>query len=104
MKGAKYFVVIVILASSIDLIVKNFPIKTELCKTYIDGLIAEKGKENISWKDFDNFLYTDIGSGQYVYEYDMVGGSHLYLCGSELSIPPTSIYIVDVDGKTIQIK
>lgn len=47
---------------------------------------------------------TDIGSGQYVYEYDMVDGSHLYLCGSELSVPPTTIYIVAADGKTTQIK
>ena len=46
----------------------------------------------------------DIGSGQYVYEYDMVDGSHLYLCGSELSVPPTTIYIVAADGKTTQIK
>ena len=58
----------------------------------------------ISWEDFDDFSYTDIGSGQYVYEYDMAGGLHLYLCGSDLSIPPTTIYIVDADGKTIQIK
>ena len=52
----------------------------------------------------DDSLDTDIGSGQYVYEYDMVDGSHLYLCGSELSVPPTTIYIVAADGKTTQIK
>ena len=47
---------------------------------------------------------TDIGSGQYVYEYDMADGSYLYLCGSELFVPPTTIYIVAADGKTTQIK
>ena len=52
----------------------------------------------------DDSSDTDIGSGQYVYEYDMVDGSHLYLCGSELSVPPTTIYIVAADGKTTQIK
>ena len=52
----------------------------------------------------DDSSYTDIGSGQYVYEYDMADGSHLYLCGSELSVPQTTIYIVDADGKTTQIK
>ena len=41
---------------------------------------------------------TDIVSGQYVNEYDMADGSLLYLCGSELSVPPTTIYIVDADG------
>ena len=75
-----------------------------LCKAYIDDLVSEKGKENISWEDFDDFSYTDIGSGQYVYEYNMADGSHLHLCGSDLSIPPTTIYIIDADGKTIQIK
>ena len=52
----------------------------------------------------DDSSDTDIGSGQYVYEYDMADGSHLYLGGSELSVPPTTIYIVDADGKTTQIK
>ena len=84
----------------------NFTTKHQagLYKTYIDDLIAEKGKENISWEDFDDFSYTDIGSCQYEYEYNMAGGSHLYLCGPDLSIPPTTIYIVDADGKTSQIK
>ena len=84
----------------------NFTTKhrARLCKTYIDDLIAEKGKENISWEDFDGFSYTDIGNGQYMYEYNMAGSSHLYICGPDLSIPPTTIYIVDADGKTIQIK
>ena len=52
----------------------------------------------------DDSSDTDIGSGQYVYEYDMADGSHLYLCGYELSVSPTIIYMVDADGKTTQIK
>ena len=47
---------------------------------------------------FVNDLYcshTDIGSGRYVYEYDLVGGSHLYLNGSELKSQPESIYIIN---------
>ena len=84
----------------------NFTTKHQagLYKTYVDDLITEKGKENISWEDFEDFSHTDIGSGQYVYEYAMADGSHLYLCGPDLSIPPTTIYIIDADGKTIQIK
>ena len=52
----------------------------------------------------DDSLDTDIGSGQYIYEYDRADGSYLYLCGSDLSVPPMIIYIVDADKKTTQIK
>ena len=60
--------------------------------------------EETMYDDDSSDTDIDIGSGQYVYEYDMADGSHLYLCGSELSVPQTTIYIVDADGKTMQIK
>lgn len=66
-------------------------------RTYVDFIIAVKGKENITWEDFSRFPHTDIGSGRYIFEYYLVGGSHLYLNGSELKSQPESIYIINRD-------
>ncbi len=73
-------------------------------RMYVDFVIAVKGKENITWDDFSRFPHTDIGSGRYVYEYDLVGGSHLYLNGSELKSQPESIYIINRYGTKTLIK
>ena len=81
----------------------SFYTETEMTGLYVDEETDLDFFDEETMYDEDS-SDTDIGSGQYVYEYDMADGSHLYLCGSELSVPPTTIYIVDADGKTTQIK
>lgn len=67
--------------------------------SYVENLISEKGRENITWDDFSEFSHADIGSGYFVYEYDLPGGEHLYLSGGDLSAPPENIYSIDKNGK-----
>ena len=81
----------------------SFYTETEMTGLYVDEETDLDFFDEETMYDEDS-SDTDIGSGQYAYEYDMADGSHLYLCGSELSVPPTTIYIVDADGKTTQIK
>lgn len=81
----------------------SFYTETEMTGLYVDEETDLDFFDEETMYDEDS-SDTDIGSGQYVYEYDMADGSHLYLCGFELSVPPTTIYIVDADGKTTQIK
>lgn len=81
----------------------SFYTETEMTGLYVDEETDSDFFDEETMYDEDS-SDTDIGSGQYVYEYDMADGSYLYLCGSELSVPPTTIYIVDADGKTTQIK
>lgn len=81
----------------------SFYTETEMTGLYVDEETDLDFFDEETMYD-DDSSDTDIGSGQYVHEYDMVDGSHLYLCGSELSVPPTTIYIVAADGKTTQIK
>lgn len=52
----------------------------------------------LTLEDFSRFPHTDIGSGQYVLEYSLSGGSYLHLCGSELEALPENIYISSKDG------
>lgn len=81
----------------------SFYAETEMTGLYVDEETDSDFFDEETMYDEDS-SDTDIGSGQYVYKYDMADGSHLYLCGSELSVPPTTIYIVDADGKTTKIK
>ena len=73
-------------------------------KNYVNLIILVKGKENMTWNDFSRFSHNDIGSGQYVFEYPLVGGSHLYLAGSVLESKPDYIYIIERDGTKIDIR
>ena len=73
-------------------------------KNYVNLIILVKGKENMTWNDFSRFSHNDIGSGQYVFEYPLVGGSNLYLAGSELESKTDYIYIIERDGTKIDIR
>ena len=73
-------------------------------KNYVNLIILVKGKENMTWNDFSRFSHNAIGSGQYVFESPLVGGSHLYLAGSELESKPDYIYIIERDGTKIDIR
>ena len=66
--------------------------------------IESKGINNVTWEDFEKYTYQDIGSGNYIYQYELPNGFYLYLSGSALDTPPTYIYIVDRNGNRIDLK
>jgi len=79
-------------------------IEKVLSESDVKSIIDKKGTSEITWEDFVAFQYSDIGSGQYVYEYPLVEGSCLYLTGSDLKVPPESIYIINRYGTKTLIK
>lgn len=79
----------------------DFP---RLSESDVQSVVAEKGKAAITWEDFSAYPFTDVGSGQYVYEYILKEGSRLYLSGSSLEELPGSIYIIHRDGTREEIK
>ncbi len=70
----------------------------------VDALIAAKGIENLTWEDFARYPHTDIGSGQFVFEYPLTESGRLYLTGSSLHEPPQRIYIIRRDGTKKEFK
>lgn len=108
MKKSQIIVLIAILCILVFIIIfalsGNSQSSPKLTMNYIDKLITDKGAENLSWKDFEQFPHKDIGSGNYVYQYDIEGGSLLYLSGPSLSSPPMYIYIIDSEGNRKDIK
>ncbi len=79
----------------------DFP---RLSERDLRAIISEKGEDAVTWEDFSPYPFTDIGSGQYVYEYILKEGSRLYLAGPSLEELPGSIYIIHRDGTKEEIK
>lgn len=64
--------------------------------------ISKKG-ENIDWADFEEFEYKDIGSGLFVYKYDINDEYHLLMGGAQSS-KPLYVYLVHKTKKQIDIR
>ena len=102
MKEKALFVVLSILIMGMVVIsLKDSPI---LYRTEVENLIMIKGVNTISWNDFDKYEHKDVGSGNYVYQYELVDGSFLYLSGNSLDSPPMYIYIVDRNKERVDLK
>ncbi len=71
-----------------------------LNKISIDDLImlSEKG-EDLSWEDFEEFSYVDIGSGRYIYEYNINEAFGFVISGGSTSISPDFMSLYAKTGK-----
>lgn len=70
----------------------------------VNAIIESKGIDKVTWEDFKGYAFQDIGSGNYIYKYKLSNSFCLYLIGPDLDIPPTYIYIIDRNGKRIDLK
>lgn len=91
-------------AVSIVIIVGTVVFMQTPSRAYISAIRAIKGTDNLSWEDFNQFPYEDIGSGRYVYKYDLSDGGSLFIIGDSLDKPPSTIYILEKDGTETIIK
>lgn len=75
-----------------------------LSRTYISAIGAIKGTDHLSWEDFSQFPHEDVGSGRYVYRYELSDGCELFIIGDSLDESPSTIYITEKDGTETIIK
>lgn len=75
-----------------------------MSETDVESMVAAKGIENVTWGDFARYPHTDIGSGQYVFEYPLTESARLYVTGSSLKETPQGIYIIRRDGTKKEFK
>lgn len=47
------------------------------------------------WSLFEKYEHTDIGSGNYVYEYTLTDGGKFYIVGPSLEEEPWRVYYID---------
>ena len=64
--------------------------------------ISKKG-ENITWDDFKDFKNEDIGSGLWVYKFEIDDEYHLIISGNK-EYEPNYIYLVDKAKNQINVK
>lgn len=56
-------------------------------------MLSEKG-EALTWSDFDSYSYTDIGSGLYIYRYEIDSHFSLRIGGGSINVTPMYILLV----------
>lgn len=67
-------------------------LETELTLEKVTEL-SEKGEE-LTWSDFESYSHEDIGSGLYIYRYEVGENYYLLLGGGGTEIPPMYIKLV----------
>lgn len=65
--------------------------------------LAHKG-DALTWSDFENYEYTDIGSGLYVWKFIIDDNLTLYVGGGGLETTPYYIFLEKADGIYIDIR
>lgn len=70
----------------------------------INRIVSEKNIDEITWKDFDPYLFQEDKSHGLVRIYTLDNGSTLILSGSSDSDKPSSISIVEINGNTTFLK
>ena len=68
--------------------------------------LSEKGGSTLTWADFEDFAYTDVGSGMYVRQYVIDETFSLMIGGPSLEEPPWYINLVagDDEEDTVDIR
>lgn len=64
--------------------------------------LSEKGA-SLNWGDFNKYSFADIGSGLYIRKYKIEGRHQLFITGKSLESPPAKIYIVNQNGKKLEL-
>ncbi|WP_425538100.1 hypothetical protein [Microaceticoccus formicicus] len=96
----RWFLLVTVL---IVLIFGTMVFMNTLSRTYIAVIGEIKGTDKLSWEDFDQFPHEDIGSGRYVYKYNLSDGGSLFIIGDSLDKLPSTIYITEKDGSETMI-
>lgn len=70
----------------------------------LDELTSLSEKDvSLNWGDFNKYSFEDIGSGLYIRKYKIEGGHQLLITGKSLESPPEKIYIVNQNGKELDL-
>jgi beta-lactamase regulating signal transducer with metallopeptidase domain len=70
-------------------------VKPTLTLAELQDLVRRKG-ENLTWSDFSDYYYEDIGSGQHILRYTINADYYLLIGGSNMEVPPMYIRLVSV--------
>ncbi|NMO97872.1 hypothetical protein [Paenibacillus lemnae] len=65
--------------------------------------LSEAGK-TLSWDDFQQFTYQEMGSGLYIRQYDLEKEYSLLIGGKSVQKEPDYIYLMDASGQRVDIR
>lgn len=64
--------------------------------------IEEKGKNNVTWKDFEHLKHEDVGSGLILEKYYLSDSNYLLLIGTSYEKKPEGVTLYDSSHKVIK--
>ncbi|MGX7071367.1 hypothetical protein [Helcococcus kunzii] len=70
----------------------------------INKIVSDKNISEITWNDFDGYMYQEDKTSKLVRIYTLDNGSTLILSGALDSENPTTISIVEVNGDVTYLK
>ncbi|WP_172255547.1 hypothetical protein [Saccharibacillus deserti] len=69
----------------------------------LDEIREEAAKKTPDWDTFNEYTHTDIGSGLYLWEYEVEGGRKLRMGGADLNAAPTQVQLIDAEGEVTDL-
>ncbi|MBO4496462.1 MAG: hypothetical protein J5752_11485 [Clostridiales bacterium] len=72
-------------------------------KISIEEINKIKNQDSITWNDFALYEGEDIGSGLFIFRYDVENGGYLLVSGRSMDNDPEKIIFVSSDGKEERI-
>ena len=63
-----------------------------------DVIILSQKENELTWSDFEGFSYSDIGSGLFIWDFEINERFHLRVIGGSTNVAPTSIRLGANDG------
>lgn len=107
-KSGVLIVIVIILGASCSLFIlfRNANKTMNDKKLTIDKLqaLTDEKHENLTWSDFSDYKYTDIGSGVYLYEYIVENNYKLHIGGKDLNAKPDYIFLFKKNYSPIDIR
>ncbi|OWA34889.1 hypothetical protein B9G55_14165 [Saccharibacillus sp. O16] len=68
----------------------------------VDEVNTVIGKGTPNWDTFKKYEHKDVGSGLYLWEYEVEGGQKLQIGGADLKQAPTQVRLIDAEGNVIR--
>lgn len=98
-KIIKYIVLFLVIVIGVMVImVAKEKENKELSLEIVNKIVQSEGVDQIGWTDFEKYDHSDVGSGNYVYQFPLKEGGYFYLSGPSLDKNPVSIFYIDQDG------
>lgn len=74
--------------------------KRSSSKLTLDQVQTSVREKTLNWDTFENYEHVDVGSGVYLWEYEVEDNHKLLIGGNDLKSSPTQVFLIDSEGNS----